>query len=427
MKRHYIFFSVIAVLFIVFFNCQQTGGSGGGGGGGDNTPSKWISESKITAPDAADSDLFGYSVSISGSISGDYIVVGAYSEDGAGTNRGAVYIYHRTGANTWDAGFKITAIDTQDNDEFGYSVSISGDYAIVGAPYEDGGGTDRGAAYIYHRTGENIWGEEKKLKASDTEDDDWFGWSVSISGNYAIVGAREEDGIGSNRGAAYIYQLSGGTEAKITASDPNDGDRFGNSVSISGDYIIVGAHGEDGGGINRGAAYIYQRTGENTWGEEKKIIASDAADNDEFGYSVSISGDYVIVGIPSEEGVGGNDRGAAYIFHMTGLNIWDSGTKITASDAADEDYFGYSVSISGKYAIVGAYYEDGSGENQGAAYIFQRIGINNWNSGTKITASDAQDFCCFGNSVSISGDFIVIGAYCNDGTSSNMGAAYIIK
>lgn len=422
MKKLYILLSVITILFIIFFNCQQTGGSGGGGGGDDDTPSKWISESKIVASDAAVGDNFGYSVSISG----DYVIVGAREEDGAGSNRGAAYIFHRTGINTWDTVFKITASDAADEDQFGFSVSISGDYAIVGAPYEDGAGTDRGAAYIYHRTVDNIWSEEGKLKASDAADEDYYGCSVSISGDYAIVGALEKDGVGPGYGAVYIHQLSTGTAAKKTASDAEEGDRFGNSVSISGDYIIVGALRENGAGTDRGAAYIFHRTGENTWDTETKITASDAGDGNYFGCSVSISGDYAIVGAYGT----GSFKGASYIFHRTAENIWDAGTKLVAFDMEDGDEFGCSVSISGDYAIAGAHYEDGAGTNRGAAYIFHRSGLSDtWDIGTKIVSSDTEflDLDRFSESVSISGDYAIIGAYEEDSGGTNSGAAYIFK
>jgi len=177
------------------------------------------------------------------------------------------------------------------------------------------------------------------------------------------------------------------SELKINASDAADNDRFGDSVSMSGDYAIIGAPFENGSGSLRGAAYIFRRTGTNTWDSGTKITAADAADSDEFGISVSISGDYAIAGAFREDGAG-TDRGAAYIYHRTGTNTWSTGTKITASDAADNDNFGISVSISGDYALAGSRLSDTSEISSGAAYSFHRTGTNTWDTGTKITASD---------------------------------------
>src|SRR4030042_1225689 len=136
----------------------------------------------------------------------DYAIVGTSDEDGSGTDRGAAYIFRRLGSNFWDTGTKITAPDAADNDWFGWSVSISGDYVIVGSYYEDGSGSDRGAAYIYNRTGTNSWNTGKKINASDADDEDYFGFSVSISGDYTISGAYYEytNTLNRNRGAAYI-------------------------------------------------------------------------------------------------------------------------------------------------------------------------------------------------------------------------------
>jgi hypothetical protein len=417
-------------LFIMFTLAVLFAFAGCGGSNDDKTTpaSKWSTQLKITASDADDGDEFGNSVAISG----DYAIIGAGNQDGSGVNRGAAYIFHKTGTNSWDTGTKITASDAADYDAFGYSVAISGDYAIVGAQFENGSGSYRGAAYIFHRTDTHTWDAGVKIDAGmDVGNNDQFGYSVGISGDYAIVGAPfNEDTGGTDRGAAYIFHRTGtntwdsGSRIGVGSAD---NDLFGNSVAISGDYAIVGAYQEDGSGTNRGAAYIIHRTGTNIWSSSTKITASDTASVDYFGNSVAISGDYAIVGAYQEDG-SGTDRGAAYIFYRTGTNTWDTGIKIDAGiDVGDNDWFGYSVGISGDYAIVGAWYEDGSGTDRGAAYIFNRTGTNTWNAGSKITASDAQDNDNFGFSVGISGDYAIVGAWYEDGSGANRGAAYIFK
>jgi hypothetical protein len=360
---------------IVGARSEDTGGSNAGAAYiFKHDGSSWTQEAKIVASDPEDNDEFGCSVAISG----DYAVVGAQYEDTGGSNAGAAYIFKREGIS-WPEQAKIVASDAEARDLFGCSVAISGDYVIVGARSEDTGGSNAGAAYIFKREG-ILWPEQPILRASDAEASDSFGNSVAISGDYAIVGARYEDTGGSNAGAAYIFKYNGTSwveQVKLMASDAEAYDYFGWSVAISGDYVIVGARSEDTGGTNAGAAYIFKRTGI-SWGRAQKIQASDVEYNDTFGISVAISGDYAIVGARLED-TGGPNAGAAYIFKRTGTS-WGRVQKIQASDVEGGDFFGCSVAISeGGYAglgfklIVGAQGEDTGGSNAGSAYIYSSI------------------------------------------------------
>jgi hypothetical protein len=374
-------------------------------------------EAKITASDGATYDLFGVSVAISG----DYAVVGAYHDDDAGTSSGSAYIFKRDGT-AWTEQAKITASDGAADDEFGASVAISGDYAVVGADGDDDAGTSSGSAYIFKRDG-TAWTEQAKITASDGAATDYFGKSVAISGDYAIAGAHQGDGVVSNSGSAYIFKRDGTAwteQAKITASDAAVLDNFGASVAISGDYAIVGAYHDDDAGTYAGSVYIFKRD-EAAWTEQAKITASDAAAWDRFGYRVAISGDYAIVGA-YEDDLGG-ESDSAYIFKRDEA-AWTEQAKITASDATENNLFGASVAISGDYAIVGAYHDDGTGTASGSAYIFKRDGIA-WTEQAKITASDAAENDIFGYSVAISGDYAVVGAHGDDDTGTASGSAYI--
>ncbi len=213
----------------------------------------------------------------------------------------------------------------------------------------------------------------------------------------------------ADAGAAYVFQRDqGGVDnwgqvKKLIASDAQASDQFGFSAAASGDVTIVGANGEDAGGGNAGAVYIFQRDqgSADNWGEVKKLTASDAQTNDFFGWSVSISNDTVVVGANGED-AGGSDAGAAYVFEQDegGANNWGQVKKLTASDAQCCDRFGISVAISGETAVVGANVEDAGGStNAGAAYVFRRDegGAGNWGETKKPTASDAQAFDRFGN------------------------------
>jgi hypothetical protein len=264
---------------------------------------------------------------------------------------------------------------------FGYSVAISGDVAIVGA--QNAGGT--GAAYIFERNqgGANNWGQVKKVTASDGAESDFFGSAVSISGQTAIIGALAKNGTGSDSGAAYIFERNQGgmnnwgEMKKLTASDATPVDLFGVSVGISGDTAIIGATGDDDKGDASGAAYVFERNhgGNNNWGEVKKLTASDGAISDQFGFIVSISGNMAVVGAPLNDSNSGNS-GSAYVFERNqgGVNNWGEMKKLRATDGAAHDSFGWSVSINGGNAIIGAYLNDENGSDSGAAYIFSNTG-----------------------------------------------------
>ena len=374
-------------------------------------------QAKIQAADKQLNDLFGWSVSISG----DTVVVGAYYEDTTAADAGAAYIFTRSGT-TWTQQQKIQASNVGAGDLFGGSVSISGDTVVVGARLEDTGGSNAGSAYIFTRSG-TTWTQQQKIQASDIEAGDFFGYSVSISGDTVVVGAFGEDTGASGAGAAYIFTRSGTTwtqQAKIQASDLQVSDQFGMSVGIYGDTVVVGAGAEDTGGNEAGAAYIFTRSG-TTWTQQQKIQSSDAEGGDYFGYSVSISGDTAVVGARSED-TGGSNAGAAYVFTRSGTT-WTQQQKIQASDIEANDEFGTSVSISGDTVIVGAKLEDTGGNGAGAAYVFTRSGTT-WTQ-QKIVASDAEPADQFGASVSISGDTVVVGAYGERTGGASAGAAYI--
>jgi len=376
-------------------------------------------ESQILySSDAAANDYLGSSIDISG----DYLVVGARGDD---SNKGAAYIYMRNGTN-WTQQQKITASDGSGDvsgyvgDKLGESVSISGDYVIAGARFDN---QYKGAAYIYVRSG-TTWSQQQKLTASPTRANDRFGSSVSISGDYAIVG-NIETGNTNDSGSAYIYVRSGMTwsqQQKITPSDGSGSDQFGAVVAISGDYAVIAAPGEDTGGIGAGAAYIFKRSG-TMWSQQAKIQSSDIAAYDGFGNSVAISGDYAFIGCRYDDD-DGNGSGSVYIFKKdTGAETWTQHSKLKASDASTNAEFGTSVSVSGDYLISGAAREN---SYTGSAYIFQRSGTA-WTEVKKITASDAAASDEFGVSVAIDGTNVIVGARAEDTKGSNAGAAYVYE
>ena len=285
---------------------------------------------------------------------------------------------------------KILDMDGKLGDTFGY-VSISGDTAIVGAKGNDDPVQNGGAAHIFVRSnGEDNWVHHQKLAPPDVNNESQFGKAVGISGKYAIGGALEDDFKFQNAGSAYIYERTGKSwpqREKLTASDVSAGDQLGTSVAISRDTVIVGAPGKADAGKESGAAYIFVRNGEK-WNQQAKLTASDTAQRDKFGISVAINRNTVIVGALGKADAGASS-GAAYIFVRNGEK-WNQQAKLTAADGAQLDKFGISVSIFHNTAIVGASGADDGEKNAGAAYSFQRTGTS-WEQRAKIIPSDATE------------------------------------
>jgi len=341
----------------------------------------WGQVAKLTASDGAAGDYFGAAVSASG----DTVVVGAYLEGGG---RGAAYVFYRDqgGPDAWGQVKKLVAEDGATGDWFGLDVSVAGDTAVVGSRHANiSGRSDQGAAYVFYRDqgGADNWGQVRKLTAADGAAGDIFGHRVSLSGDTLVVGARWADvGGNSGQGAAYVfYRDQGGPDAwgqvkKLTASDGAAGDEFG-EVSLSGDTLVVSSpHADVDGNDGQGVAYVFYRDqgGTNGWGQVEKLISADGAPGDEFGVSVSVNGNKVVVGARYVDIGSNNDQGAAYVFSRDqgGANIWGQAARLTAADGAAGDWFGQSVAVYEDTFVVGAAHADVSGRNdQGAAYVFR--------------------------------------------------------
>jgi len=324
---------------------------------------------------AAANDNFGKTVSISGI----YSIVGSLLDDvGTNVDQGSASIYQYNG-NEWVLMQKLTDATGAANDNFGYSVSISGDFAVVGAGADDvGANTDQGSISIYHRNG-NSWVLMQKITDATGVAGDFFGCSVSISGNNVIVGELGDDVSNStNQGAVLFYQYNGSSWVLMQkASDTNGvpGDLLGNSVSISGNYAIAGAfQGDVGANTEQGWANIYQYDGSN-WVLMQRIIDANGLASDFFGYSVSISGNYAIVGAFGDDFGTNLLQGSASIYQYNGSS-WVLMQRITDPNGTANDFLGRNVSISGNYAIIGAEQDDvGINNDQGSASIYQRVGL----------------------------------------------------
>lgn len=366
---------------------------------------------KLLAPEGGADDYFGYSVSVSG----DAAVIGMYLDDDVALNAGAAYVYRRDANGQWNQEAKLHASDGAANDFFGYSVSISGDVILIGADDDGDLGLFSGSAYVFRRDANGQWNQEAKLHASDGTLTDQFGTSVAVSGDVAVIGAPNHDEGVSDSGAAYVFQWDGtqwNDEGKLLPPNgQHEGDYLGYSVAIADGVIVVGAPGVDGFGFDYGAAYVF-RQGNPDWLYDGVLFAPDGGDGDQFGTSVSISGDAALVGALWNSHTAMN-AGSAYVYRWNGSR-WPLEAELLASDGAQDDRFGNAVAISGDVAVVGAYQADASALDSGAAYVFRFDG-NGWGQDAKIVASDGADSDWFGWSVALDGDAAMIGAYqCSD-------------
>lgn len=323
----------------------------------------WASQQRLVASDAGISDQFGTSVAVDG----DTVVVGSYGNNGGGPDSGAAYVFTRSGT-TWAQQAKLLAPDAAPGDGFGYAVAIEGDTIVVGAPNDDDAGSGSGSAYVFSRAGA-VWSSQAKLVASDGETGDGYGSAVAVNAGTAVVGSPGDNGVGINSGSAYVVTAAGGwtEQAKLTAAASAAEDQFGRSVDVSGDSALVGAPGADAAGAEAGAAFVFTRSG-TTWSEQAALLAVDAAASDQFGVSVALGSGSAVVGSFFDSGPAGTQAGSAYVFERVAAT-WGELTKLEAADAAAGDRFGAAVAIDTSI-VVGAYLDDDSGGNSGAAYVF---------------------------------------------------------
>lgn len=375
------------------------------------TENGWFVGSNVRAD-----EHFGYEVVISGNTA----IVGAPQEDANYLLRsGAVYVFEKIG-NSWIQQAILDYPNPKESGGFGHSIAISGDTALIGTRHGD-------EAYVFVKSGEQ-WGLQKTFTNPVTGNFNFFGQSVALSGNTAVIGDPSHPDYDTRSGAVYVYTRTGSTwtqEAQLTTLDAANHDRFGHSVSISGNTIVAGTFYAVSSADRFGSAYVFEKIG-NTWTEQAKLKASDEAEWDFFGETVSISGDTIMIGANRDDDAG-TTSGAVYVFEKSGTNWIEQ--KLTSSDASTNDGFGSSVFLVGDMALIGAPgADDDAGNRIGSVYVFSR-NANTWTEDAIITASDPAHIDGFGRSVFFSGNTVIVGADQKDvpGQGQNAGAAYIFE
>ncbi|TWT45199.1 hypothetical protein RAS1_16210 [Phycisphaerae bacterium RAS1] len=383
----------------------------------------WAQQARLVAPNAQGASQFGASVSLRG---GTAAVGAPYAPGPLGQHLGAVYVFeHLAGAWTFQA--ELGSDESGDEyHSFGNALALSGETLLVGARYVPSeGALNQGAAYVFVRNGAT-WSRQAKLLAADGEADESFGVSVALAQDTALIGALWDDGW---RGAAYLFERSGTTWTqanKLTAPSPRGGDVSGSAVALSGDAMLIGAYGWFGlAGWELGAAFAL-RNDAGAWTHEAKLGLADDGDlsaDDYFGQAVAMSGDRVVVGAFHDCGPVGGDQGSAYVFERAG-ETWTRQAKLTNDFGWGE--FGASVAIDGDTLVVGAPWEDTlTATAAGAIYVFVREG-GQWIQQARLTAEDATESDLLGWAVALSGDTLMADAiYAPAGGVNFAGAVYV--
>lgn len=383
----------------------------------------WMQAAYVKASNPDPRDRFGDSLVVHG----DTLVIGAPGEqslapgvggdelDNGGNAVGAAYVLERDGMGVWDQTAYLKASNSASGDEFGSAVDLDGDRLIVGAPFEDSGATgvngdeddqsarDAGAAYLFRRGPDGDWQQEAYVKASNTGDGDELGGAVAISGQLAAVAASGENGGAAgvdgdeldnsllDAGAVYLFERDDSDRwsqvAYIKASNPDSNDRFGASIALDGNLLVVGAPGEDSAALgvdgneldnsrsDAGAAYVFERDTDGDWFQVAYIKATNTGDDDFFGSAVALQGNVLAVGAPGENssatGIDGDEldnslanAGATYVFERGDDGVWQQIAYVKASNAGSGDEFGGAVAVGGETLAAGA-----TGESSASAGI----------------------------------------------------------
>lgn len=379
-------------------------------------------EAKLTDPAGTIDDFLGTSVAVSGGtlLAGAYLDTGSFDRDGSAT------LFERDpgGAEPWVLARKLVAADPSVAAFFGFSVDLDGNTAVVGAYGAD-------AAYVFERDlgGAENWGQAARLTGSDTLPGDQFGISVAIDGDVVVIGSHRHGEIGQQAGSAYVFERDqGGADAwgevgELLASDGADFDAFGRAVAVSGDRIAVGSILHDA----TGAVYLYERAPAPLagWVEATTLTPSD--EGGRFGFSVAIDGDTVLAGANLNSNSNGTAAGAAYVFERDqgGPGAWGEVAKLVASDGGAFEEFGECVALEGDVALVGA---EEHNLVRGAVYVYERDagGEDAWGETSEIEASDGEIGDACGASVDLSGNTMVTGAPGVDDPLDDSGAVYVI-
>ena len=385
----------------------------------------WQVEARVFAHDQM--QFWGFANAVA--LDGDTALVGAWGADiGGATDRGAAYVFVRQGED-WVEQAQLVASDGAESDRFGWSVALDGDTAVVGAAFATvNGQAFRGAVYVFERWGGD-WLPREKLLASDGVAQDRLGWSVAIEGDTIISGAIAAKINGNDfQGAAYVFTRQAGLWTEIyKLFDPKGrlADLFGNAVGLQGDTALIGAQSANiDDDPNRGAAYVYRRIG-SAWILEQKLLASDGQNPDQFGYAVALDRDAALIGAWQKAIEGNAAQGAAYVFRRRGTS-WSEEQRLTASDGHDHSFFGWAVALDGHLGLVGGRHDFPRENEQGVVYEY-RYQEGSWEEIQRFAAPVGHGIDGFGESIALTGERVLISNPSNVLVQPPGGTAWIFR
>lgn len=392
--------------------------------GEDTEPASFLQEAEFVEAAKVAEDQFGAAVAIEG----DMALIGAPGADSKGSSSGAVQVFHRNEEGVWQATQTLTASNGEAGDFFGASVVLSEESALIGARGANPKGSFSGAVYVFARGSDGVWREAAILSADDGKAGDFFGWSMAVDGDTALIGARGNGDSSSFPGAAYVFVRgeSGWAQTqKLTAADGVGGDEFGYSVAVLGDTALIGARGKNEMGLlMTGAAYLFARDAAGQWTQQQKLIAGDGMTGDEFGYSAALAENMAFVGArfaveeDPEDLATAAHPGAVYVYELKTEPegaVWEETQKLFASEGVNGDEFGGSLAASGDTLLIGARNESAA---RGAVYFFTRTREDEipspWEEQQEILARDGASGDTFGSSIALRGDVAIMGSPFDD-------------
>lgn len=389
-----------------------------------NSGTPAVAAYSINTPSPSSDEEFGTAVAISGTM----VVVGTHHDDRGASNAGAVYVHDFTSGTPHLPVLTLENPTPVLNDYFGASVAANGNQVIVAAYQDDGGATNAGTVYVYQRNSGTPTLPVYSIPNPTPQAQDQFGNAIAVSGNLLVAGAFKNDAGAVDAGSAYIFNLASATPSVpiLTLDNPEPGtdDWFGYSVAISGTKVAVGAYGDDNGAANSGSVYVYDTASPTPTVPIAILRNPGPAADDWFGYTVGISQSHVLVGCPMNES-GANDSGSAYVFDLLSQTPTQPSVTLNNPAPEPEDYFGISVAISGTRLVVGASEVDVGAADTGTAYVYELTSSTPEVPSDILDSLDAQAGDWFGFSTAIDGTNIVVGAPLEDGDTENRGAAYV--
>lgn len=374
---------------------------------------------KILSPDLEPGDIFGAAVSVYD----DVMLLGSEYDDDNGVDSGSVWVY-RYLLGSWKPEQKLTPSDAQTGDNFGRAVTVVGNTAVIGAHWDDDKGFNAGSVYIFNYDGSQ-WLQQQKLLAPDGNVQDRFGATLSLFGDRLLVGAWLDDDDGNASGSVYSYHFNGSSwvlDQKLTASDASAGAQFARYVSLSRNVALIGAWRDSSQGLNAGSAYIFRHNG-TEWVQTQKLLPAEVGAGDEFGWATSLDKDVAIVGSYGDDDAA-TDAGAVYVFRDRGGSFVLE-QKLFADDAAAFNQFGYSIAVQGEQMLLGSKITAGSVNEVGKAYVFRREG-GVWKQKRLLEPPDGQPFDAFAFHLDMDANTSVVGAWRHESNVGlQAGAVYV--